>query len=85
MPGPGGAREMTRSEAIDWLKQVEGTVYRNPREDGVQHAWVAMVRTPPTQGRSGKIILAFGNSLEGAAVAAEAQWQQIWSHISQTH
>lgn len=76
---------MNRNEAIDWLKQVQGTVYRNPREHEVEHAWVAMVRTPPAAGRSGKIILAFGDTLEGAAHAAEAQWQQIWSRISRTH
>ena len=76
---------MTHQEAVAWLRQVDGTVYRQQRECAPETAWVAVVRTPPSNGRVGKIILAFGDSLEGATIAAEEQWQDIWGRLSETH
>jgi len=75
---------MTSDEAADWLRQVDGTVFRARQTDDDER-FVAMVRTPRVAGRNGKIILAFGESYEEAARAAEEQWQSIWRTISTTH
>jgi hypothetical protein len=76
---------MTPEEALGWLRQVKGQLYRNnPHPSGTQ-AWVAVVRTPRNGARNGKLIIALGSSMEEAAAAAENQWQEIWHGMSQTH
>ena len=76
---------MTSSEALAWLTQVDGTVFHNKHQTDHNNAWVAVVRTPTLNGRNGRIILAFGQSLEVAARAAEKEWQQMWQKISLVH
>ena len=76
---------MTSSEALAWLTQVDGTVFHNKHQTDHDNAWVAVVRTPTLNGRNGRIILAFGESLEVAASAAEKEWQQMWQKISLVH
>ena len=76
---------MTPEEALEWIKQVDGVIYHNRHDDDVENAWVAVVRTPPAGAQAGRIILAFGETLESAAGAAEAQWDRIWSAISRVH
>ncbi|MBW1687879.1 MAG: hypothetical protein JRS35_22825 [Deltaproteobacteria bacterium] len=76
---------MTPEEALGWLRQVKGQLYRNNRHSSGTQAWVAVVRTPSNGSRNGKLIIALGPSMEEAAAAAEGQWQQIWHRMSQTH
>ncbi len=76
---------MTSNEALSWLKQVEGTVFHNKYQAEDENAWVAVVRTPGINGQNGKIILAFGETLEIATSAAEREWQQVWERISRVH
>ncbi|MDP6979759.1 MAG: hypothetical protein QF570_14325 [Myxococcota bacterium] len=75
----------TEQDALRWLRQVEGTVYHNRNDADGENAWVAVVHTPPANGRTGKIILAFGESIQEAATAAEEEWTSVWSSMSATH
>ena len=75
----------TEQAALRWLKQVEGTVYHNRNGADSGNAWVAVVRTPAANGRTGKIILAFGESIQEAAGAAESEWNTLWSNLSAQH
>ena len=74
--------DMTSEQALGWIKQVGGVVYHNKKADEPDNAWVAVVRTPGAVGQAGKLILAFGETLEEATGAAEAQWDTIWSDLS---
>lgn len=71
--------------ALRWLRQVDGTVYHNRNGADGENAWVAVVRTPSANGKVGKIILAFGESIQEAAGAAEEEWNALWSRISAEH
>ncbi len=79
------ANDMTNQQALAWIKQVGGVVYHNKKSEEPDNAWVAVVRTPHAGGKPGKLILAFGETLENAAGAAEAQWDEIWSDLSLVH
>ena len=76
---------MTPEEALSWLRQVRGQLYRNNRHPSGVQAWVAVVRTPRDGARNGKLIIALGSSMEEAAAAAQVQWQEVWDGLSQTH
>ena len=76
---------MTPEEALGWLHQVNGQLYRNNRHSSGIQAWVAVVRTPRDGARNGKLIVALGSSMEEAAAAAEDLWQKVWHGMSQTH
>ena len=76
---------MTEDEAISWLRQVNGRLYQNARNHRKGEAWVAVVRTPASGATSGKTIIALGQSLQEAAVAAEGQWRAVWSRLSDLH
>jgi hypothetical protein len=76
---------MTPEEALGWLRQVKGQLYRNKPHPSGNQAWVAVVRTPRNGRRGGKLIVALGSSMEEAAAAAEGQWRDIWHGMSQTH
>ena len=75
---------MTQDEALRWLKHVDGSIFHNSEIDD-ENAWVAVVRTPAPQGRTGKIILAFGESLSAAAAAAEHEWHTLWQSFGARH
>ncbi len=76
---------MTNHEAAEWLRQVDGRLFRTPeKEDGAQ-AWVAMVRTPRAGLESGKLIIALGASMLEATTAAATQWQTQWNRLSDFH
>ncbi|MCP4039770.1 MAG: hypothetical protein GY733_22695 [bacterium] len=75
----------SEQEALRWLKQVEGTVYHNRNGADEDNAWVAVVRTPASNGKAGKIILAFGESIQEAAGAAEEEWNTLWANLSASH
>ena len=72
-------------DALRWLKQVDGTVYHNRQDNNGENAWVAVVRTPAANGNVGKIILAFGETIQEAAGAAEEEWTTLWNGLSATH
>jgi hypothetical protein len=72
-------------EAMAWLRQVEGRLYRSGPDPAGRTAWVAVVRTPGAGGARGKIIIAVGSTLEEAASSAEAQWQRLWQSLGPLH
>jgi len=76
---------MTPEEALGWLRQVKGQLYRNNRHSSGTQAWVAVVRTPRNGTRNWKLIIALGSSVEEAAATAKGQWREIWHGMSQTH
>jgi hypothetical protein len=77
---------VTEQDALEWLSQVDGTVYRNRAADRIDaNSWVAVVRTPSTSGRGSALILAFGETLTDATCGAEEQWQALWSGLSLVH
>lgn len=76
---------MDEQQARSWLKQVGGAAFRRAGNPKPSTSWVAVVRTPPVRGQGGRIILAFGESLERATHAAEKAWQKRWSELSTIH
>ena len=68
---------MNQDQALRWLQQVDGSIFHNSETES-ENAWVAVVRTPAHSGRTGKIILAFGDTLSAAAEAAEQEWETLW-------
>jgi len=76
---------MTPDDALSWLRQVKGQLYRNNRHASGTRAWVAVVRTPRSGSRNGKLIIALGSSMEEAASAAEGQWQEVWRGTGRRH
>jgi hypothetical protein len=73
---------MTQEQAISWLQQVGGALYHSRRSDAGRTTWVAVVRTPRTGVRRGKLIIALGSTLQEAATAAEDQWHKLWQDPS---
>jgi len=69
---------MTQEQAMSWLQQVGGSLYQTRDTGPGKTAWVAVVRTPWTGTRRGKLIIALGSSMQEAAAAAEDQWQKLW-------
>ena len=76
---------MKSDEAMSWLRQVKGQLYRNKKHPTGKEAWVAVVRTPQDGARRGKLIIALGESMEAATTAAEGQWQQLWERHGASH
>ncbi len=76
---------MTEREAIGWLEQVGARLLRHPGKEGSSWAWAAVICTPATGGRRGKIILGFGASLEAAAAEAEKRWERLWGDLGPVH
>jgi hypothetical protein len=72
-------------EAIAWLREVRGRLYRSGPDAAGRAAWVAVVRTPGGGGARGKLIIAVGATLEEAAASAEAQWQRLWQARGPLH
>ena len=69
---------MTPDQALSWLQQVGGSLYHSRNAEPGNSAWVAVVRTPTTGARRGKLIIALGSTMQEAATAAEDQWQRLW-------
>jgi hypothetical protein len=72
-------------EAMAWLREVEGRLYRSGPDASGRSAWVAVVRTPGRGGARGKLIIALGETLEGAAASAAEQWQRLWRGLGPLH
>lgn len=70
---------MGADEAVAWLREVEGRLYRSGPDTTGRTAWVAVVRTPGHAGARGKLIIAVGATLEEAASSAEVEWRRLWS------
>lgn len=76
---------MGTEEAIQWLREVEGRLYRSGPDQGGRSAWVAVVATPGPPGRRGKLIVALGDTLEEAATTALEHWQRLWRALGAVH
>lgn len=77
--------EMSRDEAVAWLHDVDGELYRTPRSHAEGGAWVAVVRTPRSGTQAPRLIIALGETLQEAASAAAGQWRATWKTISHVH
>lgn len=71
--------------ALRWLVQVDGVVYHNRNHGDDENAFVAVVNTPAAIGQVGKVILAFGETIQEAAGVAEEEWNNLWSTLSANH
>ena len=76
---------MGTDEAVAWLREVEGRLYRSGPDATGRSAWVAVVRTPGPSGARGKLIIAVGATLEDAATSAEVEWRKLWSALGPVH
>jgi hypothetical protein len=76
---------MTRSEAIAWLRAVDGELYRTPPGRRGRRAWVAVVTTPATGNGSQQRIIALGETLQEAASSAAAQWRAACAPAERLH
>jgi hypothetical protein len=72
-------------EAMAWLREVEGRLYRSGPDAAGRSAWVAVVRTPGRAGARGRLIIALGDTLEEAASSAEEEWHRLWSALGPLH
>jgi hypothetical protein len=72
-------------EAMAWMREVEGRLYRSGPDASGRSAWVAVVRTPGRTGARGKLIIALGETLEAAAASAEEQWRKLWTALGPLH
>ncbi len=76
---------MGTEDAMVWLREVGGRLYRSGPDATGRSAWVAVVRTPGRSGARGKLIIALGETLEAAAASAEEQWQKLWRGLGTLH
>jgi len=81
----GGWFCMTASEAATWLAQVDGTQMRNPNGDDPAAAWVILVRAPAPGPLPGRLIIAFGATVEEATAGAEREWRDLWRGYGRPH
>ncbi len=77
--------DMTAEQAVEWLQEVNGRLYRTKRKAEKPDSWVAVVRVPSAGTRRGKLIIALGGSAREATQAAESQWQTQWGDLSNIH
>jgi hypothetical protein len=66
---------MTKEEAIAWLRQVDGELYRTAPGRRGRRAWVAVVIAPGAGSTPAQRIIALGETVEDAACAAAHQWR----------
>jgi hypothetical protein len=76
---------MTHDEALDWIQQVDGRLYQNPKKANEHDEWVAVVRTPPALRKRGKVIVGIGCSLQQATSIAEQEWNARFAELSGLH
>ncbi len=77
--------QMTNSEAMTWLQEVDGRLYRTKKKTAKGDSWVAVVRVPGAGSKTGKLIIALGENAAEATVAAERTWQTLWDDLSNIH
>lgn len=68
------ARSREDARAIAWLHEVDGRLMRKREAADAPDGWVAIVRTPPTPGHTGRLILGFGESASRAVETARDAW-----------
>ena len=76
---------MTAKEAVTWLRQVDGELFRTPPGRGSRDAWVAVVRSPLADKKTPRTIVALGETLEEAASAAASQWRELFLGVGPLH
>jgi hypothetical protein len=76
---------MTREEALDWIPQVDGTLYQNPGRAAQSDEWVAVIRTPQSVPGRSRVIVTAGKTLEQATGAAERRWNDLWGELGRVH
>jgi hypothetical protein len=76
---------MTAEEALSWLRQVDGELYRTAPGRRGREAWVAVVRAPRAGFRTARTIVALGETLEEAASAAASQWREVFQELGPIH
>ena len=76
---------MTSSEALSWLQEVDGRLFRTRKKPAKPDSWVAVVRVPRMGAKAGKLIIALGESAGEATMAAEDTWQTLWNDLSNMH
>jgi len=76
---------MTREEALDWIQQVDGRLYQNPKKTDQHDEWVAVIRTPPAIQKRGKVIIGIGSTLQQATQIAEQEWNELFEELSGVH
>jgi hypothetical protein len=76
---------MTFDEALDWIQQVDGTLYQNPRKSDQDDEWIAVIPTPLSVPGRGRVIITSGPTLQQATSAAERQWNHLWEKLGPAH
>jgi hypothetical protein len=80
---------MTAEQAVDWLRCVDGELYRTRPGRSGREAWVAVVRAPRSAPRAGgadrRLIVALGETLQEAASAAAHQWRDSFGDAGALH
>jgi hypothetical protein len=80
---------MTPEQAVSWLRDVDGELYRTKPGRGGRKAWVAVVRAPrPGTSASpgaGRLIVALGETLQEAASAAARRWRDAFREVGPLH
>ena len=76
---------MTAEQAVHWLREVDGELYRTKPGRSGREAWVAVVRAPHTHEPVGKLIVALGETLQEAASAAASQWREVFRGVGPLH
>ena len=68
---------LSAAEALEWLREVGGELFRTPQQRSGREAWVAVVRVPAPLAKRRPMIVGLGATLEEAANAAAAQWHAL--------
>jgi hypothetical protein len=80
---------MTEEQAVSWLRNVDGELYRTKPGRSGREAWVAVVRAPGAPTRSDaardRLIVALGETLQEAASAAAHQWRDAFREVGTIH
>ena len=58
---------------------------RNPNGGDPDAAWVILVRAPSAGPLPGRLIIAFGPTVEAATTRAELEWHEIWRQYGRSH
>jgi hypothetical protein len=66
---------MTKEEAIAWLREVDGELYRTAPGRRGRRAWIAVVTAPGSGSSPAQRIIALGETVQEAARAAADQWR----------
>ena len=69
------AMTMTKDEAIAWLREVDGELYRTAPGRRGRRAWVAVVKSPASGCSPARRIIALGETVQEATRAAAEQWR----------